>query len=60
METIQKIVLDLRKLAEKYEGQLSGTFVLTSPNAGPGSSEVRFSITLPDWPRIGSIPALKS
>lgn len=60
MEKIQEIVDDIRKLMQKHEGHLAGTFNLAVPNAGPGGSDVRFPITCPDWSRIGSIPAPKS
>jgi hypothetical protein len=59
MEKIQKAVLEIRRLLQDYDGLLSGTFTLADPNAGPGGSEVRFTITCPDWKRISSIPAPK-
>jgi hypothetical protein len=60
MEEIQIIVDDIRELMKKHEGHLTGTFCLAAPNAGPGGRDVRFTLTFPDWSRIGSIPTLKS
>jgi hypothetical protein len=57
---MKEFLLDFGRIMQEHEGRVTGTFDLMFPNAGPGRSDVRVTLTYPDWSRIGSIPAPRS
>jgi len=57
---MKEVLLDFGRFMQEHEGQVTGTFYLTFPNAGPDRRNVSVTLTYPDWSRIGSIPAPRS
>ena len=57
---MKEFLLDFGRIMQEHEGRVTGTFDLMFPNAGPDRSDVRVTLTYPDWSRIGSIPAPRS
>jgi hypothetical protein len=54
---MEKFITDLGTLMRTHEGRVTGTFDLTFPKANPNGGDVHFTLTFPDWSKIGSIPA---